>query len=267
MMTVRHIIAPVFSLEEDELALTTAAMVMAKFRAKATALLVEIPPGSEYAEETASLSEVLVHLTQGKHTERERLCAWLQQSGHAFATSSLSVHAAITDRQALALTQLTDLVVMARGVSCRRAHRLMLEQVLFHSGRPTLLATSGSSYNAIGERIAIGWKSRREAVRAANDALPFLKTAKEVSIITVDAAGRAEDLAVHLARHEVVANIRDVSSKGRTEGRALLDEAVALRADMIVMGAYGRSPTQEMLFGGVTRELLADAPLALFLAH
>jgi nucleotide-binding universal stress UspA family protein len=36
---------------------------------------------------------------------------------------------------------------------------------------------------------------------------------------------------------------------------------------MIVMGAYSRSRAAERLFGGVTRELTARAPIPLLLSH
>jgi nucleotide-binding universal stress UspA family protein len=121
----------------------------------------------------------------------------------------------------------------------------------------------------------VGWNASREAARAIHDALPFLVAARQVVVATVDAAprpgGHGEapgfDLAAHLARHGVYVELRNVDGLGRTDGRALLDEAEAIAADMIVIGAYGRSRAEEMLFGGVTRELLRDASVPVFLSH
>ena len=38
-------------------------------------------------------------------------------------------------------------------------------------------------------------------------------------------------------------------------------------ADLIVMGAYGHARLREIILGGVTRDLLRDAPACLLLAH
>jgi nucleotide-binding universal stress UspA family protein len=38
-------------------------------------------------------------------------------------------------------------------------------------------------------------------------------------------------------------------------------------ADMVVMGLYGHSQLQEMVLGGVTRELLNDPPMPLLISH
>ena len=46
--------------------------------------------------------------------------------------------------------------------------------------------------------------------------------------------------------------------------RAVISER---RAAFVVQGAYGHSRLRETLFGGVTRGLLANAPVPLFLAH
>jgi nucleotide-binding universal stress UspA family protein len=50
-------------------------------------------------------------------------------------------------------------------------------------------------------------------------------------------------------------------------GRTLLDTAKALRADLLVMGAYAHSPLREMLLGGVTRYVLAHAEIPVLMRH
>jgi len=36
---------------------------------------------------------------------------------------------------------------------------------------------------------------------------------------------------------------------------------------MLVIGAYGHSRIQQFVLGGVTRELMADCPIPLFMTH
>ena len=44
-------------------------------------------------------------------------------------------------------------------------------------------------------------------------------------------------------------------------------EAERCKADLIVMGGYGHLPLRERLLGGVTYELMHDAPVPLLMAH
>jgi nucleotide-binding universal stress UspA family protein len=39
------------------------------------------------------------------------------------------------------------------------------------------------------------------------------------------------------------------------------------KADLIVAGGYGRSRLGEWMFGGVTRDLVADSPLCCLFSH
>jgi nucleotide-binding universal stress UspA family protein len=50
-------------------------------------------------------------------------------------------------------------------------------------------------------------------------------------------------------------------------GATLIAEARRLKADLIVMGAYGHSRVREWLLGGATYALLHKAPIPLLVAH
>lgn len=54
---------------------------------------------------------------------------------------------------------------------------------------------------------------------------------------------------------------------GRGHATALADAATDYDADLIVMGAYGRSRAREVVLGGVTRDLIQGSRTPLFLAH
>ena len=153
--------------------------------------------------------------------------------------------------------------------------RVLLEPVLFQSGGPILLTPGGPAAERRWERVLIGWNAKPEAMRAVTAALPLLQAAKEVFVATVDAKpsheGHGEapgrELAQHLAHRNVRVEVRNLDSLGRSHTQALLDEASTVGAEVLVLGAYGHSRAQEFLFGGVTRDLLAHAPLPLLLAH
>jgi nucleotide-binding universal stress UspA family protein len=49
-------------------------------------------------------------------------------------------------------------------------------------------------------------------------------------------------------------------------GQVLLDTATA-SADLLVVGGYGRGRLRESLTGGVTRHVIAQASIAVFMVH
>lgn len=54
---------------------------------------------------------------------------------------------------------------------------------------------------------------------------------------------------------------------GRTTAETVLEQARHISADLIVAGAYGHSRLLEWLVGGMTRELLAQTPIPILMAH
>lgn len=48
---------------------------------------------------------------------------------------------------------------------------------------------------------------------------------------------------------------------------ALLGAASDMDADLLVMGAYGRSRFHEFVLGGVTKEVLVRMPMPVLMAH
>jgi nucleotide-binding universal stress UspA family protein len=123
--------------------------------------------------------------------------------------------------------------------------------------------------------VMVCWDAGREATRALSDAMPFIAEAGRVVIVTADAKARFEghgempgaDIALHLARHGVNVEVRNADTLSRRTAQALLDEARAVDADLIVMGGYGHSRMTQFMFGGVTREMLSESPIPLLMSH
>ena len=278
-MSYKEILAPVITLAEDEAALNAAAEIAHKFDTRATALIVTVDLASAFAGTQSTFSEIALDISKGSRShaacERTKVLAWLEHAPHAFEVRDVTVEEAVESNELLAHARIADLTVIARATGHERARRAMLERVLFKSGRPVLLVPSAPLHERNWDRILIGWNARTEAMRAVTCALPLLKGAREVVVATVDAkpsaSGHGEtpgcDLAGLLAGHGVRVEVRNLDSMGRTEARALLDEAAGFDADLLVIGAYGHSRAREFVFGGVTRELLAASPIPLLLAH
>lgn len=147
------------------------------------------------------------------------------------------------------------------------------ESVIVGSGRPTILLPTNWPADRATRRIVIGWNAGREATRAIADAMPFLIDAEAVHLVVVPEAKTQElygaepgaDIARHLARHGVAVELNQYD--GTDAGAVLLDRCRASDADMLVMGAVGRSRISEFIFGGATRTILANADLPVLLSR
>jgi nucleotide-binding universal stress UspA family protein len=116
----------------------------------------------------------------------------------------------------------------------------------------------------------VGWKDTREARRAVWDALPFLKRASQVVVISVDdgdGAADPQDIVGLLQVHDVYATSVRKDACGSAASEALVDAASEQAADLLVAGAYGHGRLREWAFGGVTRDLLAYAPICCLMSH
>ncbi|MGU3400832.1 universal stress protein [Brucellaceae bacterium D45D] len=144
------------------------------------------------------------------------------------------------------------------------------DSLVFNSSCPVLLVPYAPVLPQTSlDRIVIAFNGKREAARAAFDALPLIELAGRSEIVWVDppeAEGEdktlaGSDLAESISRHGVEVTVTPLSSNGRYAQDALRDHIIAERADLVVMGAYSRSRLRELVFGGVTRSMLSDLPV------
>jgi nucleotide-binding universal stress UspA family protein len=148
------------------------------------------------------------------------------------------------------------------------------DRLAIEAGRPVLLVPNEGVHKGIGTRVVVAWNGRREATRAAFDALPLLRQAKDVTVLRVDPRSEGEpdrnfaatDLCTALARHGVTSEAVEVPGGGNV-GRALLNRAIEHRADLLVMGAYGHSRMRELVFGGATRHILRHMTIPVLMSH
>ncbi len=178
----------------------------------------------------------------------------------------------IDDNGLSALSRVYDLTVVGRpGLKQSEPRMSTLEVALFESGRPILMAPP-SPPKSIGTNILIHWNASNETARAIHDAMPLLRQADQVTMVTVDGAlvpgPKAADMLDYLAAH----NIRGVESKVKpaprgSTGEAILIEARRLGADLLIKGAYTQSRLRQMIFGGATQHILQAADIPVMLSH
>ncbi len=148
----------------------------------------------------------------------------------------------------------------------------IVEALLFGSGRPLLIVPKVGTYTSEFKHVLVAWNATREAARAVGDALPVLRRAAKVTVLSADPQGTAHripgaDIAAHLARHGIAATASATFAGDLAVGDALLNRAADLGADLLVMGGYGRSRTREAIFGGATRHILDHMTLPVFMSH
>lgn len=147
--------------------------------------------------------------------------------------------------------------------------------LLFESPTPLLLNTEKQNDALAPDNIMIAWNSSLPAARAVRSALPILKAAKEVTIACfdpdttkwADGENPGADLASWLSHHGCRVTVQEYASGGKKISSAILARAEECDADLVVMGAYGRSRLNERFFGGTTRSMIAQEDMPVLMAH
>jgi len=146
-------------------------------------------------------------------------------------------------------------------------------RVLLTAASPMLLVPPKWDGSFRQERVLVAWNSTQECMRAVRAALPFLRKAEMVCLID----GASDELPGitppplpvrdWLTRQGVTVHLVRQFPATTSAGEALLDQAHGMRADLLVMGAWGHSRMSEWVLGGTTRHVLQHAPLPVLLAH
>ncbi len=169
------------------------------------------------------------------------------------------------------LARVYDITVIGRPSGSGAGPRMTtLESALFESGQPVLV-TPPAAPTTLGENIVISWNCSTEQARATACAMPILRKAKAVTILTIEGLTVPGPSGLQcrewLAANGVTARELSMGNGGRKPGEVLLAEAKKLGADLIVKGAYTQSRLRQMIFGGATSYLLAHSPLPLLMAR
>lgn len=164
-----------------------------------------------------------------------------------------------------------DLLVVGRsGKPASGDWTATCEAALFESGRPIILAPPQSP-TRLGEKIMIAWNGSTETARTIALGLAFLKQADKVVVLTVEGeivpGPSGEQVATYLQRNGIDASARTAQQQGRPMGQTALDEAAEQDIDLLFKGAYTQSRLRQMIFGGSTRHIMANAGLPVLMAH
>lgn len=210
------------------------------------------------AEETNAIQSIL---------ERTELSFDIQEiyTEFAWADEDIAQHALYADL----------VLVGAQAASVEDLERRIIDGALFQSPTPILINPRMQVVDSFPKSILLAWDSSNEAARVTRQSMEFLKGCEAVHVTLVDPVARSygngeepgSDIAIFLSRHGVKVKVDRLASGGRRVDETLRRHAMDVGADMIVMGAYGHPRLQQRLFGGVTRSMLKDSKVPLFISR
>jgi len=170
---------------------------------------------------------------------------------------------AITDN-----ARLVDLIVVGKqGVGEIAESGNAAARLAELTSAPILLVPTAHRGLDLSGKALVIWNGGAAADAAVRAAVPLLKLASEVEVLTIeDGDADPVDVAAYLDRHGCKVTARRVPKSGDVAAQ-LLDELRASGAAWCAMGSYGHSRLREQLFGGASKTLLAKAPIPLLLSH
>ena len=164
-----------------------------------------------------------------------------------------------------------DAIVLGRPSDDPQGPRMLtLEAGLFESGRPILIAPP-SPPKALGENVMIAWNCSTEQAHTTALAMPLLRRAAKVTVLTVEGATVPGPTGAQMARslklNGIPADAITLKPERRGAGEVILARAQELGCDLLIKGAYTQSRLRQMIFGGTTRHILGNASLPVLMAH
>jgi nucleotide-binding universal stress UspA family protein len=171
----------------------------------------------------------------------------------------------------------SDLVVLGQddeSDATDTTARGLVQQVLMELGRPLLVVPCAGHFSGPAKNVVVTWDGSRESTIAVHAALPALRRASRVTLISCRHPGEEDDeqrllipeMIQFLLRHGIRASAqREVTEIDIAD--VLLSRISDLGADLLVMGGYGHSRFRERVLGGVTRQILAQMTVPVLMAH
>lgn len=137
-----------------------------------------------------------------------------------------------------------DLIIVGQPSKKPPPPRELPERLILSTGHPVITIPYAGDFKTIGTRVMVAWKAGRASARALADAMPFLKRADEVLLLSFS---RNEDerkenqrsldkVAGYIARHGVKVKLENRLIADIGLGDALLNRAAEEGIDLLVCG-------------------------------
>ncbi|WP_193090613.1 universal stress protein [Advenella sp. FME57] len=148
----------------------------------------------------------------------------------------------------------------------------VVQAVIFDSGRPVILVPQTENSGPI-EHMAVAWDGTRAAARALADAMPLMTEHTRITVLTIQGEKElarvdlAESLATSLRRRGFQAQAHTVTLDQRPIAEVLQESALAMGANLLVMGGFGHSRIRDFVLGGATKGVFADLRIPVLFSH
>ena len=165
--------------------------------------------------------------------------------------------------------QRCDLLLCGHSTDADAGERLLLQEILKQSPRPTIVVPKAASH---GQGVLVAYDGSVHAARAlASFVATGLGAGQGIYVLSIGedselSRRHADSAQAYLQRHELRSSAEIMRPKGRL-GDQILKEASRVSAGLLVMGAFGHSALREFFLGSVTRSVLSSLPLPVFLDH
>jgi len=165
---------------------------------------------------------------------------------------------------------LYDAVILERLSEEKGPHARAFNTALFETGTPVLV-TPPTAPAAVGDAIAVVWTGTPQSSRAMRSALPLLRVAKRIQLLTNSSNSQADPARAleYLRYHGVAAEHRSFDGSrltARGRGRAIIEAVRGSGADLLIMGGFGEYQIDALFgLGRTTRKLVTAAPVPLLL--
>lgn len=246
--------------KEVEAATTTPLALAEAFSAHLTALIFPIDsalPAPSPANDATRLLE---------DRAAEAFAAAAERRGVAYQTGKRTNFAYGNGEAFADHLRVSDLAVLTGHGAPGIGMQILVRAAIFDSGRPVLLVPQARPLSSLPQRILVAWDASPASIRAIHGALPLIRGAAEVVIVTISddrelRPGQSGiELAHLLARHGAKPRFMALQRGSSGVLERLLAAAADTESDMLVMGAVRHSPLRTMVFGSATADVLANGP-------
>ena len=279
-MDFRTILVPIEEHGSMKATLETALLLARKFDSyiEGFALRVATTPAYAVADVGAAIPQLEQDIAENTQRNQSLFENFMQEHGVARGGAATALSSSWLedtpkdDRFVGSHGRLFDVIALGRPGRDPKGPRMStLEAALFESGRPVLIAPP-SPPSDIGKNVLIAWNCSTEQARTIAFAMPILKRANSVVVLTVEGGvavpgPTGQQLCQYLRLSGVPAKPLTVGLGGRLTGEAVLAHAKTLSCDLLIKGAYTQSRLRQFIFGGATRYILSNATLPVLMAH
>jgi len=231
--------------------------------------VVEMPPAIVTGMDDCRATAIVLECEQQRESEnRARIEPQLKAAQLAYSWIETIGYLSPSVRDAAGLA---DVIVLNRALEGGRPDmREITGEVLIGANRPVLaVPEQARGFDARGHAL-VAWDGSKEADAALRAAVPLLAHASAVTLLEVEDGSikqPASEAADYLSRHHINAAIRRETTMFDIPSTVILDTIDALLASYLVMGGFGHSRFVEAALGGVTKRMLRECPIPVFLTH